>query len=111
MTQKQIIEQIQQVHPEIGETQLRIMLNSALDEFVSEARTNIHMDAIITDTSTTPDTLTPVAGKRYYDFTDMADIADAEDVLEVLEVTYGNPTDGEVPIGHYTGVVTPLDVT
>tara|TARA_R110000765_G_C18651514_1_gene575600 strand:- start:46 stop:354 length:309 start_codon:yes stop_codon:yes gene_type:complete len=102
MTQKQIIEQIQQVHPEIGETQLRLMLNSALDEFVSEARTNIHMDIMLN---------TPTADQRYYDFTEMNDISDAEDVLEVLEVTYGNPTDGEVPIGHYTGVVTPLDVT
>ena len=41
----------------------------------------------------------------------MPDITDAEDVLEVLEVSYGNPTDGEVVIGRYTGVVTPLDVT
>ena len=102
MTQKQIIEQIQQVHPEIGESQLRIMSNNALDEFVSESRTNVHMDTMAS---------TPTAGQRYYDFTAMTDITDAEDVLEVMEVSYGNATDGEEIIGRYTGVVTPLDVS
>ena len=29
MTQQEIIEQIQQIHPEIGETQVRLMLSSA----------------------------------------------------------------------------------
>ena len=104
MTQKQIIETIQQVHPEIGESQLRIMLNSALDEFVAEARTNTHMSDL------TP-SADPVADQRYYSFTAASDISDAEDVLEVIQVAYGNATDGEEIIGHYTGEVTPLDIT
>tara|TARA_R100000781_G_C4081140_1_gene127768 strand:- start:3828 stop:4136 length:309 start_codon:yes stop_codon:yes gene_type:complete len=102
MTQKQIIEQIQQVHPEIGETQLRIMLNNALDEFVSEARTNVHMDTV---------TSSPTADKRYYDFTDISGISDAEDVLEVIQVTYGNSTDGEKIVSHLSSDIEPLDVT
>ena len=104
MTQKQIIEQIQQVHPEIGETQLRIMLNNALDEFVAEARTNIHMDILNPDAD-------PVADKRYYDFTGATSITDAEDVLEVIQVTYANSTDGEKIIGHLSSDVEPLDIT
>ena len=103
MTQKQIIEQIQQIHPEIGETQLRIMLNNALDEFVSEARTNVHMDVLNPSAD-------PTANKRYYDFTDATNIDDAEDVLEVIQVTYGNTTDGEKIVDHYIGEVEPLDV-
>ena len=57
MTEQEIIDQIQQVHPEIGETQLTIMLNNALDEFVSEARTNEKLGIF-----------TPVADQRYYEF-------------------------------------------
>lgn len=104
MTQKQIIEQIQQVHPEIGETQLRIMLNNALDEFVSEAKTNEHMASI-----------TPVAAQRYYAFSSFTDtetaITDAEDILEVIQVTYGNTTDGEKIVSHLIGEVEPLDIS
>jgi len=102
MTQKQIIEQIQQVHPEIGESQLRIMLNSALDEFVSEARTNVHFAKA-----------TPVADQRYYAFTAFSDsdtaISEEGEVLEVVEVSYGNSTDGERLISRIAGGVEPLD--
>ena len=55
MTQQEIIEQIQQVHPEIGETQLRLMLNTALDEFAHRARLNEKLGAV-----------TVVADQRYY---------------------------------------------
>mgnify|MGYP003657071128 CR=1 FL=1 len=57
MTQQEIIEQIQQVHPEIGETQLRLMLNTALDEFAHRARLNEKLGAV-----------TVVADQRYYGF-------------------------------------------
>ena len=39
MTQQQMIESIQQIYPDMGETQLRLLLNDALDEFVEETRT------------------------------------------------------------------------
>ena len=36
MTQKEMIETIQQDFPDIGETQIRLMLNRALDKFDGE---------------------------------------------------------------------------
>ena len=38
MTQTQIIELVQQHHPEMGETQIRLYLNRALDEFCRKTR-------------------------------------------------------------------------
>ena len=38
MTQKQLIETVQQHHPNLGETQIRIFLNKALDEFCRKTR-------------------------------------------------------------------------
>lgn len=45
MTQQQMIESIQQIYPDMRETQLRLLLNDALDEFVEETR-------VLTDTKT-----------------------------------------------------------
>ena len=99
MTQKQIIEQIQQVHPEIGETQLRIMLNNALDEFVSEARTNEEIG-----------TFTPIAGQRYYAFSALSNVTNAEDVLEVMEVSFLDASaNQELIIDKFVGEPQPQD--
>lgn len=98
MTQQEIIEQIQQVHPEIGETQLRLMLNTALDEFAHRARLNEKLGAV-----------TVVADQRYYDFSDFDSVTLDDDVLEVLQVTYGNSTDGEFIMNHFLGEVEPID--
>ena len=56
MTQKELIELIQEHHPDKGETILRKSLNRAQDDFT--AKTQI-VDAIATDST--------VADKRYYD--------------------------------------------
>jgi len=92
MTQQQIIEMVQQLHPDTGETQVRIMVNQALDEFDHEVKLN----------SSTA-TVTPTADKRYYNFTDFtqaaytdhagtavsaAAVAANDDVLEVSRVDY-----------------------
>ena len=92
MTQQQIIEMVQQLHPDTGETQVRMMINQALDEFDHEVKLN----------SSTA-TVTPTADKRYYDFTDFtqaaykdhagttiaaATIAANDDVLVVSRVDY-----------------------
>jgi hypothetical protein len=58
MTQKQLIETIKQHHPNLGETQIRIFLNKALDEFCRKTR-------ILTGTATT----NTVADQRYYSLT------------------------------------------
>ena len=83
MTQQEIIEQIQQIHPEIGETQVRLMLNTALDEFSDSARFNEKLADVTVE-----------ADKRYYAFNEFTDVSLDDDVLEVLEVTYGNATEG-----------------
>lgn len=99
MTQKQIIEQIQQVHPEIGETQLRVMLNNALDEFVSEARTNEEIG-----------TVDPVADQRYYEFSTLSGVTNSEDVLEVIQVSYLDSSESEeLIIDRFTGEPQPQD--
>jgi len=92
MTQQQLIELVQQMHPEIGETQLRMMLNQALAEFDHEVK-------FASGTAT----VTPVADQRYYNFTDFsqaaykdhsgttvnaASIAANDDVLELTRVDY-----------------------
>ena len=100
MTQQEIIEQIQQIHPEIGETQVRLMLNTALDEFSDSARFNEKLADVTVE-----------ADKRYYAFSDFTDVSLDDDVLEVLEVTYGNATDGEFILPRFVGDIEPLDTT
>ena len=56
MTQAQMIEIIQQHHPEMGEAQIRLYLNQALDIFCRK-----------TEILQTQSTLTSVANTRYYD--------------------------------------------
>ena len=101
MTHLQILEQIQQVHPEIGESQLTVMLNNALDEFVSEARTNEKLGIV-----------TPVAAQRYYDFSDLDSVSNDEDVLEVMQVSYFDSSESqELIIDKFTGEPQPQDRT
>jgi len=69
MTQKQLIETVQQHHPELGETQIRIFLNKALDEFCRRTRI-----------LTTAYTFSTVADQRYYALDDS--------ILEVLSVDF-----------------------
>ena len=71
MTQTQIIELVQQHHPEMGETQIRLYLNRALDEFCRKTRI-----------LKTLYTFSTVADKRYYNLD--------SDVLEVTRVDYDN---------------------
>ena len=59
MTQKQLIETVKQHHPDLGETQIRIFLNKALDEFCRKTR-------ILNTVYTFPS----VADQRYYDLDD-----------------------------------------
>ena len=55
MTQKQLIETVQQHHPNLGETQIRIFLNKALKEFCRKTR-------VLNGTATT----NTVVDQRYY---------------------------------------------
>ena len=69
MTQKELIETVKQHHPELGETQIRIFLNRALDEFCRKTR--------ILKTLYQFDT---VADQRYHDLDDS--------IIEVSRVDY-----------------------
>tara|TARA_R100001594_G_scaffold90731_1_gene125116 strand:+ start:604 stop:1287 length:684 start_codon:yes stop_codon:yes gene_type:complete len=59
MTQKQLIELINQHHPSAGETEVRLALNRAKDDFCS--KTEIVVDSWVQDS---------VAGQRYYTLDD-----------------------------------------
>tara|TARA_R110000803_G_C11976961_1_gene320270 strand:+ start:856 stop:1122 length:267 start_codon:yes stop_codon:yes gene_type:complete len=71
MTQTQIIELVQQHHPEMGEAQIRLYLNRASDEFCRKTR-------ILKSLYTFP----TVSGKRYYNLD--------SNILEVTRVDYDN---------------------
>jgi len=75
-----MIEIIQQDFPEIGETQLRLMLNRALDKFDSE----VELERATATVSVTED------DKRRYSFTDFTGITSNDDVLSVDRVDYNN---------------------
>ena len=77
MTQQKMIEIIQQEFPNIGETQIRVMLNRALDKFETE-----------TELLRGTDTVTVVADKRRYAFSDFDNITSSDDVLSVDRVDY-----------------------
>jgi hypothetical protein len=77
MTQQEMIEIIQQEFPNIGETQIRVMLNRALDKFETE-----------TELLRGTDTVTVVADKRRYAFSDFDNITSSDDVLSVDRVDY-----------------------
>ena len=69
MTQQQLIETVKQHHPEMGETQIRIYLNKALDEFCRKTR-------VLNTLYTFP----TVADQRYYDLSD--------NIIEITRVDY-----------------------
>lgn len=67
MTQQQLIELVQQHHPNMRETEIRLYLNRALIDFCKQTR-------IMSGTSD----ISTIADQRYYDL--------AETVLEVTRV-------------------------
>jgi hypothetical protein len=67
MTQQQLIELVQQHHPNMRETEIRLYLNRALIDFCKQTR-------IMSGTSV----ISTIADQRYYDL--------AETVLEVTRV-------------------------
>ena len=71
MTQNQMIELIQQHHPNMGETELRLALNRAQDDYCTKTE-------LIKKTST----LSSVAGQRYY--------AIAGNILRIMKVQFND---------------------
>ncbi len=96
MTQQEMIETIQQDFPEIGETQLRLMLNRALDKFESEVE-------LLRGTATVSVTEDE---KRRYAFTDFDGITSNDDVLSVDRVDYNN-----IQVKRFTGNIEETDIS
>ena len=71
MTQQQMIELIQQHHPNMGETELRLALNRAQDDYCTQTE-------LIKKTST----ITSVAGQRYYTI--------AANILRIMSVQFND---------------------
>ena len=72
MTQKQLIETVQQHHPDLGETQIRIFLNKALKEFCRKTR-------VLKGTTTT----NTAADQRYYSLSSID-----SSILEITRIDY-----------------------
>jgi len=101
MTQQQMIEMVQISHPDVGETQLRLLLNGVLDEFTSETR-------ILSGSSTVSATL----DKRVYDLTDFSGVTDADDVLEIYKVDWVDDSEStDTPIPRFAGMIANEDMT
>ena len=77
MKQQEMIEMIQQDYPEIGETQIRAMLNRAMDKFSEETKGLLQKTAKMAD-------------KRRYSFKNFTGINDSEEVLKVTRVDFNN---------------------
>ena len=69
MTQKQMLEMVRQHHPDVSETQIRLWLNAAMEDFAR--RTRMLSGAF---------QFTTVADQRYYGLSD--------DILEIISVDY-----------------------
>jgi len=80
MKQKEMIEMIQQEHADIGETQIRAMLNRAMDKFDEDTKGLVKKTA----------TITPLATRRRYPFSEFGGIESSEEVLKINRVDYNN---------------------
>ena len=85
MTQKEMIETIQQEFPDVGETQIRLMLNRALDKFESEVE-------LLRGTATASVTADDKRRNQFSDFVieGTSTALSNDDVLSVNRVDYNN---------------------
>ena len=103
MTQKEMIETIQQEFPAVGETQIRTMLNRAMDKFDNETA------GLLTGWADA----SPVANKRRYSLSDFnvesgGTGVTTDDVLEVTRVDYGTEGTGK-QVKRILGEITDTD--
>lgn len=82
-----MIEIIQQQHPDIGETQIRLMLNRAIESFDDETQILTGVSEYIGPDANAD---APVAGKRRYDFIHFKDITSKDQVIKITRVDYNN---------------------
>ena len=101
MTQYQMIEIIQQEFPNIGETQIRVMLNRALDKFETEVE-------LLRGTATVT---VATSSKRRYSFSDFVKEGTstsvvADDVFSIDRVDYNNKQ-----IKRFMGIIEETDIS
>jgi hypothetical protein len=72
----QLIEQIQQIYPQFGESQIILMLNSAKDELCQQTE-------VLRDTATFDGEADTI---RYYPLTESSTISNEDDVITISEV-------------------------
>ncbi len=96
MTQQQMIELIQLEYPDVGETEIRLLLNIAMDKFIEEAPMISSADM----------TVSQIANQRYFAFSDFANVTADDDVLEVLQVDIN-----EVPMYRFNGDILTTDIS
>ncbi len=103
MTQKEMIETIQQQHPEFGETQIRLMLNRAIESFDDETQ-------ILTSTAeyvgSDAGAEAPEAEKRRYAFNHFEGITSEDEVIKLTRVDYNNK-----PVKRIIGEIDLTDVS
>ena len=103
MTQKAMIETIQHEFPGVGETQIRTMLNRAMDKFDNETA------GLLTGWADA----SPTANKRRYALSDFnvesgVTGVTTDDVLEVTRVDYGTEGTGK-QVKRILGEITDTD--
>jgi len=103
MKQKEMIEIIQQEFPQVGETQIRTMLNRAMDKFDNETA------GLLTGWAD----VSPTANKRRYALSDFnvesgGTSVVADDVLEITRVDYGTEGTGK-QVKRILGEITDTD--
>ena len=102
MKQREMIETIQQQHPEIGETQIRLMLNRAIEYFDDETEL-LTRTAEYSGVDNNPDA--PIADKRRYSFHEFDGITSSDEVIKITRVDYNNK-----PVKRFIGEINETDV-
>lgn len=100
MTQKQMIELVQQHHPDMGQSEARIHLSHALRDFCAKSRILKKTYRLTVATNSTTGN-----ANTYYPFTDLADLADTsttdgERILEIERVDYDGYEIPRITDGH-----------
>lgn len=96
MTLQHMLEEIRNLFPDVGDTELTSMINRALDEFCEHTRIGVH----------TNDTVTAQADAIYYALTLLSAVSDVDDVLGVYQVDFD-----DTPMYRFIGAIPNTDLT
>ncbi|MBT7091366.1 MAG: hypothetical protein HN932_12925 [Candidatus Marinimicrobia bacterium] len=91
LTTRQLLELTSQHHPELGETQMILWFNQAMERFADDGA----------QTKTAHDTFSTVVDQQYYDLTDslsgvLSSITRDDQLIHISQVRYGGENIGEL---------------